>query len=66
MDDVRVPVHAGAGTFRGGWLGRAQKKADPLGIRKLEVLAGKERENLLNDIIAKEIAMEKRIPRLLD
>ena len=29
MDDLRVPVHAGAGTFRGGWLSGAQKKAGP-------------------------------------
>ena len=42
-----------------------REKVDPLGIRKLEVLAGKEREDLLSEIIAKEIAMEKRFPQLL-
>ena len=42
-----------------------RKKVDPLGIRKLEVLAGNEREEHLNEVISKEIAMEKRIPRLL-
>ena len=33
--------------------------------RKLEILAGTERENLLNEIIEKEIAMEMRFPILL-
>jgi len=42
-----------------------RNKVDPLGIRKLEVLAGKEREVLLKKIIEKELAMEKRIPKLL-
>ncbi len=42
-----------------------REKVDPLGIRKLEVLAGKERQDLLSEIIAKEIAMEKRFPQLL-
>jgi len=42
-----------------------REKVDPLGIRKLEVLAGKEREELLNHIIEKELAMEKRFPRIL-
>ena len=42
-----------------------REKVDPLGIRKLEVLAGKERDDLLSEIIAREIAMEKRIPQLL-
>ncbi len=42
-----------------------REKVDPLGIRKLEVLSGKERKALLNEIITKEIAMEKRIPQLL-
>jgi len=42
-----------------------REKVDPLGIRKLEVLAGKEREDLLNEIISKEIAMENKFPRLI-
>ena len=42
-----------------------RNKVDPLGIRKLEVLTGKEREELLNQIIEKELAMEKRIPKLI-
>ncbi|MBD3256335.1 MAG: hypothetical protein GF383_14655 [Candidatus Lokiarchaeota archaeon] len=40
-----------------------RNKVDPLGIRKLEVLAGKEREDLLNEIIEKELSMQKRIPK---
>ena len=40
-------------------------KTEPLNIRKLEVLAGEERKQLLNQIIQKEIAMENRFPRLL-
>ncbi|MFX1340777.1 MAG: CoA-transferase subunit beta [Promethearchaeota archaeon] len=43
-----------------------REKVDPLEIRKLEVLGGKEREDLLNQIIEKELAMEKRYPKLLD
>jgi len=42
-----------------------REKVDPLEIRKLEVLAGKGREELLNKIIEKELAMEKRFPKLL-
>jgi len=42
-----------------------RNKVDPLGIRKLEVLTGKEREELLNQIIEKELAMEKRFPKLI-
>jgi glutaconate CoA-transferase subunit A len=42
-----------------------REKVDPLGIRKLEVLAGEERESLLNQIIQKEIAMDKRYPELI-
>lgn len=42
-----------------------RNKVDPLGIRKLEVLTGKEREVLLNKIIEKELAMEKRFPQLI-
>ncbi|MFX1499184.1 MAG: CoA-transferase subunit beta [Promethearchaeota archaeon] len=40
-------------------------KVDPLSIRKLEVLAGKEREDLLNEIIKKELEMEIKFPRSL-
>ena len=43
-----------------------REKVDPLSIRKLEVLAGKEREELLNEIIRKEVAMENRFPKLLN
>jgi glutaconate CoA-transferase subunit B len=43
-----------------------REKVDPLGIRKLEVLSGKEREDLLNKIIKKELAMEKRFPKVLN
>jgi glutaconate CoA-transferase subunit B len=43
-----------------------RNKVDPLDIRKLEVLSGEERKDLLNEIIKKEIKMEKRIPRKLD
>ena len=42
-----------------------REKVDPLGIRKLEVLAGKEREELLDQIIQKEIAMVNRFPKSL-
>ena len=42
-----------------------RERVDSLGIRKLEILAGTERENLLNEIIEKEIAMEMRFPILL-
>ncbi len=42
-----------------------RNKVDPLGIRKLEVLTGKEREELLNIIIEKELAMENRFPKLI-
>ena len=43
-----------------------RKSVDPLGIRKLEVLAGKEREDLLAEIIEKELAMENKFPKLLN
>ena len=43
-----------------------REKVDPLSIRKLEVLAGEEREKLLNEIIRKELAMENRFPKLLN
>jgi len=42
-----------------------REKVDPLGIRKLEILSGKEREELLDEIIEKELAMKKRFPNLL-
>lgn len=42
-----------------------REKVDPLGIRKLEILSGKEREELLDGIIEKELAMKKRFPNLL-
>lgn len=42
-----------------------RNKVDPLGIRKLEVLTGKERKLLLNDIIEKELKMETRFPKLI-
>lgn len=41
------------------------EKVDPLGIRRLEILTGNEREALLNEITSKELAIEKRIPQLL-
>jgi glutaconate CoA-transferase subunit B len=40
-------------------------KVDPLNIRKLEVLSGNEREELLNDIIQKELAKQNKFPMLL-
>ncbi len=40
-------------------------KADPLGIRKLEVLGGKEREEFLSEIIEKELAKPNKFPTLL-
>ena len=42
-----------------------RNKVDPLGIRKLEVLTGNKREELLNIIIEKELAMENRFPKLI-
>ncbi len=42
-----------------------REKVDPLNIRKLEVLSGKEREDLLNKVIETEIRMENRYPKLL-
>ena len=42
-----------------------REKVDPLNIRKLEVLAGKEREELLDKIIQNELAMENRFPKPL-
>ena len=40
-----------------------QEKVDPLKIRQLEVLSGKEREDLLDEIIQKELAMKNRFPK---
>jgi glutaconate CoA-transferase subunit B len=40
-------------------------KVDPLNIRKLEVLSGKEREDLLDDIIQKELQKQNKFPKLL-
>ena len=42
-----------------------REKVDPLKIRKLEILAGKEREELLDEIIQKELAMKQKFPKLL-
>jgi glutaconate CoA-transferase subunit B len=42
-----------------------RKKVDPLEIRKLEVLGGEEREELLNELIKKELAMVNRFPKKL-
>ncbi|MFX1315366.1 MAG: CoA-transferase subunit beta [Promethearchaeota archaeon] len=42
-----------------------REKVDPLGIRKLEVLSGNERERLLKEVIEKELAMENRFPKIL-
>jgi len=42
-----------------------REKVDPLKIRKLEILSGKEREELLKEIIQKELEMKQRFPKLL-
>ena len=42
-----------------------REKVDPLKIRKLEILSGKEREELLYEIIQKELAMKQKFPKLL-
>lgn len=42
-----------------------REKVDPLNIRKLEVLSGNEREELLHDIIQKELAKQNKFPTLL-
>ena len=42
-----------------------REKVDPLEIRKLEVLAGKEREQLLDKIIKEELKKENKYPELL-
>ncbi|MFX0011503.1 MAG: CoA-transferase subunit beta [Candidatus Hermodarchaeota archaeon] len=43
-----------------------REKVDPLSIRKLEVLSGKEREVLLDEIIQKELAKQNKFPKLLN
>jgi acyl CoA:acetate/3-ketoacid CoA transferase beta subunit len=42
-----------------------REKVDPLNIRQLEVLSGKEREELLDEIIQKELAMNNKFPKPL-
>ena len=42
-----------------------REKVDPLNIRKLEVLSGKEREELLNKVIELELGRENKYPKLL-
>ncbi len=42
-----------------------REKVDPLNIRKLEVLSGNEREELLDSIIQKELAKQNKFPKLL-
>jgi len=42
-----------------------REKVDPLNIRKLEILSGNKREELLDDIIQKEIAKQNKFPMLL-
>ena len=43
-----------------------RNKVDPLNIRKLEVLSGNEREELLDDIIQKELSNQNKFPKLLN
>ncbi len=43
-----------------------REKVDPLSIRKLEVLSGSEREELLDKIIQKELEMEIKFPKLIN
>ncbi|MHA1357354.1 MAG: CoA-transferase subunit beta [Candidatus Helarchaeota archaeon] len=42
-----------------------REKVDPLGIRKLEVLTGKERADLLEKVIRKEYSLINKMPPLL-
>jgi acyl CoA:acetate/3-ketoacid CoA transferase beta subunit len=42
-----------------------REEVDPLRIRKLEVLSGREREELLEEIIQKELDMKSKYPKLL-
>jgi len=43
-----------------------REKVDPLSIRKLEVLSGKEREELLDEIIKNELQKQNKFPKLLN
>ncbi|MFX0082018.1 MAG: hypothetical protein ACFE94_09720 [Candidatus Hodarchaeota archaeon] len=43
-----------------------REKVDPLNIRKIEVLSGNEREELLDNIIQKELAKQNKFPKLLN
>ncbi|MFW9946528.1 MAG: hypothetical protein ACFFDX_06830, partial [Candidatus Odinarchaeota archaeon] len=43
-----------------------REKVDPLSIRKLEIFSGRDREELLDEIIQTELNMEKKFPRLLN
>ncbi|MFW9818925.1 MAG: CoA-transferase subunit beta [Candidatus Thorarchaeota archaeon] len=43
-----------------------REKVDPLRIRKLEVLSGREREELLEEIIENELNMKNKFPKLLN
>jgi glutaconate CoA-transferase subunit B len=43
-----------------------RNKVDPLNIRKLEVLSGREREELLDDILQKELEKQIKFPKLLN
>jgi len=43
-----------------------REKVDPLNIRKLEVLSGNERQELLDDIIQKELAKQNKYPKLIN
>ncbi|UCC18720.1 MAG: hypothetical protein JSV62_11515 [Promethearchaeota archaeon] len=43
-----------------------REKVDPLNIRKLEVLSGNEREELLDEIIQKELAKQNKFPNILN
>jgi len=43
-----------------------REKVDPLNIRKLEILSGNEREELLDSIIQKELAKQNKFPMLLN
>jgi acyl CoA:acetate/3-ketoacid CoA transferase beta subunit len=42
-----------------------REEVDPLNIRKLEVLSGHEREELLDEIIQNELAKQNKFPKLL-
>ena len=42
-----------------------REEVDPLNIRKLEVLSGHEREELLDEIIQKELVKQNKFPKLL-